>query len=63
MATSSIFASFNINDSKTAEAFVKALDESSKDPKWVPKFPEPTYITDKEKLREIFEKWEKKEND
>ena len=26
MATSSIFASFNINDSKTANAFAEALD-------------------------------------
>lgn len=63
MATSSIFASFNINDSKTAEAFVEALDQSSKDPKWVPTFPEPTFITDKNKIRELFAKREKKENE
>lgn len=31
MATSSIFANFNIDDSKKAEAFVKALDISAKD--------------------------------
>ena len=30
MATSSIFANFNINDSKKAEDFVKALDISAK---------------------------------
>lgn len=29
MATSSIFANFNITDSKTAENFVKALDVSA----------------------------------
>lgn len=31
MATSSIFANFNISDAKTAEAFAKALSESEKD--------------------------------
>ena len=31
MATSSIFANFNINDSKNAEDFVKALDISAKE--------------------------------
>ena len=31
MATSSIFANFNINDSKKAEDFVKALDISAKE--------------------------------
>ena len=30
MATSSIFANFNISDSKKAEDFVKALDISAK---------------------------------
>lgn len=62
MATSSIFASFNINDSKTANAFVEALDESSKDPRRVPTSGS-TIITDKDKIREIFAKWEKKENE
>ena len=62
MATSSIFASFNINDSKTAEAFVKALDESSKDPKRVPTSGS-TYLTDKDKILEFFGKQEKKENE
>ena len=31
MATSSIFANFNITDSKKAESFVQALDVSAKD--------------------------------
>lgn len=31
MATSSIFANFNISDAKTDEAFAKALSESEKD--------------------------------
>ena len=31
MATSSIFANFNITDSKTAENFVKALDFSAQE--------------------------------
>ena len=31
MATSSIFANFNITDSKKAESFVKALDISAKE--------------------------------
>lgn len=62
MATSSIFASFNINDSKTAEAFVEALDESSKDPRRE-STSNTTFITDKDKIREIFAKWEKKKNE
>ena len=33
MATSSIFANFNITDKKTAEDFVAALDASAHDPK------------------------------
>ena len=31
MATSSIFANFNITDSKKAESFVNALDSSAKE--------------------------------
>ncbi len=31
MATSSIFANFNISDPKKAESFVQALDASAKD--------------------------------
>ena len=33
MATSSIFANFDIKDKKTAIAFVKALEESASTPK------------------------------
>lgn len=39
MATSSIFANFNITDKKTAEAFVAALDASTRDPKRKPVSP------------------------
>lgn len=36
MATSSIFANIRITDSKKAEAFAEALDESARDPERVP---------------------------
>lgn len=36
MATSSIFANIQITDSKKAEAFAEALDESARDPERVP---------------------------
>lgn len=63
MATSSIFASFNINDSKTAEAFVEALDQSSKEPKRKPLTPAPLHITDKDKILAFFAKDRKKPNE
>jgi len=53
MATSSIFASFNINDRKTAKAFAEALDESAKEPKRVPTSPAPSHLTDKQKILEL----------
>ena len=34
MATSSIYASFDIRDKETAERFVKALEESADGPEW-----------------------------
>ena len=52
MATSSIFASFNINDRKTAEAFAEALDQSAKEPKRVPT-PATSHITDRDKILEL----------
>ncbi|MBO6229125.1 MAG: hypothetical protein J6O50_01030 [Ruminiclostridium sp.] len=63
MATSSIFASFNINDSKTAEAFVDALDQSSKEPRRKPLSPAPLHITDKDKILAFFAKDRKKPNE
>lgn len=54
MATSSIFASFNINDKKTAEAFAAALEASSKDPRRVRTSPASIRLTDKKKVAEMF---------
>ena len=53
MATSSIFASFNIKDSKTAEAFAEALDQSAKDPKRVPASPAPIHLTDRQGILKV----------
>lgn len=39
MATSSIFANFNITDNKKAEAFVAAIEASEKDAKRKPHQP------------------------
>lgn len=53
MATETIFADLTIRDKETAEKFVKALEESAKDPKY-----EPTYnvghLKDAEEIRRIF---------
>lgn len=53
MATSSIFASFNIKDRKTAEAFAEALDQSANESKRVPTSPAPSIITDRDKILEL----------
>ncbi len=53
MATSSIFTSFSINDSKIAESFIKALNRSSEDPERVSSS-SPKYITDKDKIKAFF---------
>ena len=53
MATSSIFASFNINDRITAEAFAEALYQSAKEPKRVPTSPATSHITDRDKILEL----------
>lgn len=53
MATSSIFASFNIKDRKTAKAFAKALDQSAKESKRVPSSPAPLHITDRAEISKI----------
>ena len=62
MATSSIFASFNINDNQKAERFVTALEESAKEPLRTPEAPTPHVLTDKDKILALFNK-EKSENE
>lgn len=59
MATSSIFASFDIKDKKTAEAFVEALDKSANGPDWKPSKPVEPPITDKNKIKALFAKRKK----
>lgn len=51
MATSSIFANFNITDERTAEAFVAALDASAHDPKREPVAPVNPPLTDHAAIR------------
>ena len=50
MATSSIFANFSINDKKTAEAFVKAIEQSEKEQNTVSISSIPVCLTDKNKI-------------
>ena len=59
MATSSIFANFNITDNKKAEAFVAALEASEKDAKRTPTSPVSSLITDHESIRNFFAKRKK----
>lgn len=54
MATSSIFANFDIKDKKTAEAFVEALDKSANAPEWKPTKPIEPPITDHNAIRALF---------
>ena len=63
MATSSIFASFNIKDKKTAEAFVDALEASAKDPKRERTTPASVRLTDKKAIAEMFLKGNKNTNE
>jgi len=56
MATSSIFANFDINGKRKAEAFVEALDASSKDKITVRSVPECKSITDKNEIKAFFKK-------
>lgn len=53
MATSSIFASFNINDNPQAPPFVTALEELAKELLRTLEAPTPHVLTDKEKIRNI----------
>ena len=53
MATSSIFANFDITDRKKAHAFVRALEKSAREqPKTV--VHEKTLVTDRENVRALF---------
>ena len=53
MATSSIFADFNIKDKTTARAFLKALEASEADPRITPEH-EFRLLTDPKEIRERF---------
>ena len=53
MATSSIFANFDITDKKKAHAFVRAVEKSAREqPRAV--VHEKTLVTDREKVRALF---------
>jgi hypothetical protein len=56
MATSSIFANFDITDKKTAEAFVAALDASAHDPVREPSIPVKPPMTDHDEIRALMAK-------
>lgn len=56
MATSSIFASFDISDRRTAEAFVTALDASANDPKREPVASLEPPLTDHAAIRAFLDK-------
>ena len=56
MPTSSILASFNTTDKKTAEAFVDALERSASEPKHKISAPAPVHLVKKEQILEFFGK-------
>lgn len=56
MATSSIFASFNINDAETAEKFVRALELSEEKERQNPLIPSTSTITDPAAIRALLKK-------
>jgi hypothetical protein len=62
MATSSIFASFNIKDRKTAKAFAEALDQSAKEPKRVSSSSAPLHITDMKQILRLIAQRKKQMN-
>ena len=59
MATSSIFASFDIKDRKTAEAFAEALAQSANEPEWKPDKSVEPLLTDPDEIRKLFAKRKK----
>lgn len=63
MATSSIFASFDINDPQKAAAFVNALDKSYRDSLKHPVKHKPLddiLSTDSDKIKKLAKKWNTK---
>lgn len=56
MATSSIFASFDIRDKKTANAFVNALEASVNETAWKPVAPIKPPLTDKGEIMALWKK-------
>ena len=56
MATSSRFENFSIYDKKTAEAFVKAIEQSEKEQNTVSISSIPVCLTDKNKIADFFKK-------
>lgn len=56
MATSSIFANFDIKDKKTAKRFVDALESSAHAPAWKPVTPVKPPLTDKEEIKALWTK-------
>ena len=61
MATSSIFASFDIRDKEKAERLVKALEESANGSEWKPIAPVKPPLTDRNAIMELWAKREQKE--
>jgi len=53
MATSSIFTNIKINDLKAAEAFINALEASSRDAELKPSMPVKPLLTDTEAIRKL----------
>ena len=56
MATSSIFSNIKINDPKDAEAFIRALEASEKDPKIESTAPAIPTVTDLNAIRNLMSK-------
>lgn len=63
MATSSIFANFNINDNETAEAFAEALAQSAADQPPMPKSSNAVYVTEPDELKRMMARRKKRKHD
>ena len=59
MATSSIFANFDIKDQNTARRFITALEESAKSSENKEYIPTQTPLTSRKDIRAL---WEKRKN-
>ncbi len=53
MPTSSIFANFTINDEKSAERFVNALEKAEKQHAWEPSEPVKPLLREPEAIRKL----------